>query len=108
MAVTVRIPTQLRSLSGDKAEVQVEASTVLDALSQDLRYAVRTFRGAPGFAAAAILTLALGIGATTAIFSVVNAVLLRPLPFREPDRPVVMFNSYPKAGAMRERRLPRG
>ena len=52
---------------------------------QDLRLAFRGFRLQPGFAIVAILTLALGVGATTAIFSAVNAVALKPLPFREPE-----------------------
>ena len=55
-------------------------------LGQDVRYAIRLFLKRPGFAAVAILTLALGIGATTAIFTVVNAVLLSPLPFRDAER----------------------
>jgi len=67
----------------------------MDSFWLDLRHAARMLAKNPGFAAAAVLCLMLGIGATTAIFSVVNAVLLRPLPYAHPDRLVRLYTEFP-------------
>jgi len=73
----------------------------MSTVAQDLRYALRLLWKSPGFAAAAIIALALGIGANTAIFSVVNSVVLRPLPFRDANRMVVVWESNPAQGMNR-------
>lgn len=71
----------------------------METFTQDLRFAVRTLLKRPGFTFIAVLTLALGIGANTAIFSVVDSVLLAPLPFRNPDRLMVVWASNPELAA---------
>jgi predicted permease len=70
----------------------------MSTLLQDIRYAVRSFRTTPGLALAAILSLGLGIGANTAIFSVASALLLRPLPYADPDRLTILWNRSPGLG----------
>src|SRR5262245_29589063 len=71
----------------------MRGTRLIDTFVQDLRYGLTMLRRNLGFTFVAVLTLALGIGATTAIFSVVNAVLLRPLPYRDPDRLALVFNA---------------
>src|SRR3954469_1138023 len=78
-----------------KEECRDERGTaVLEDFGQDLRFALRSLRRNAGFAAVAVRSLALGVGPATAIFSVVHAVLLRPLPYPQPDRLVRVWNSW--------------
>jgi putative ABC transport system permease protein len=73
----------------------------MDQLSMDIRYSIRTLRKSPAFTLVAMLVLALGIGATTAIFSIVNAVLIRPLPYKDPSRLAAISTIYQREGVSR-------
>src|SRR3954452_17047468 len=73
--------------------------STIDDLRRDVRFGLRSLRRSPGFTAVAVLCLALGIGANAALFSVLNAVLLRPLPFPEPARLVRVWESIGESGS---------
>jgi predicted permease len=73
---------------------------LMETLIQDVHYAMRTLRKAPGFTFVALLTLGLGIGANTAIFSIVDGILLRPLPYRDPSRLIAINETTPKVGTV--------
>ena len=81
-----------------EAHHDVYAARPLEEILADTRYTLRTMRRTPALAAAAILTLALGVGANTAIFSAVNAVILRPLPFPNPDQLFMLWEENPEKG----------
>jgi putative ABC transport system permease protein len=87
-----------RRVAGEPFALGVRRRNMLGNLWQDLRYGLRLIRKNPGFSAVVVLTLAVGIGANTAIFSVVNAVMLRSLPFADPDRLVRLNESNPERG----------
>ena len=74
-----------------EAHRDIRGLPFLESLIQDLRFALRSFRRDPGFTATVLVTLALGIGVGTAVFSVVNALLLQPLPYEDPDRLVTLW-----------------
>jgi putative ABC transport system permease protein len=83
---------------GRKREREMRLTQWLQEFNDDVRFAVRQMMKAPGFALVATITLALGIGATTAIFSVVHAVVLRPLPFADPDRVMILGEDFENRG----------
>ena len=88
---------ELRKLPQEELSIQPgRAFTSWDDLRLDLRFGLRMLRKSPGFSTVAILTLALGIGANTAIFTLVNSVLLEPLPFKHPDQIVLIRERIPK------------
>src|SRR5688572_6468637 len=96
LAATMPPPGPSKSGAGSK--LACATGTHMDTFRQDLVYAFRNLRKSPGYAAVTVLTLALGIGANSAIFSVVNGVVLKPLPYPEPERLVFITSQFPALG----------
>ena len=92
------LPLTWRQVGSGNPSPHPERPNMLDAFWTDLRFAFRTLGKNPGFSVAALLTLSLGIGANTAVFSVVSGVLLDPLPYPEPDRLMALFMSEESEG----------
>ncbi|HET7552132.1 MAG TPA: ABC transporter permease [Gemmatimonadaceae bacterium] len=90
----------------ERRERRVHRTEMIGDMWNDLRFALRTFRRSPGFTSAVIATLALGIGASTAMFSLVDSTLLRPLPFHEPDDIVVLWGIKQPEGDIRGASFP--
>lgn len=90
----------LESVKGDCREAR--GLSLFDELARELRYSVRLLRKSPGFTFTALLTLALCLGANLTIFAVIGAILVRPLPFPNAGRLVTMYNTYPRAGVLRD------
>src|ERR1051326_652965 len=91
----------LRTLNREPSTRLQRTTTIMESLFSDIRYALRSLLKRPGFTAIAIITLALGIGANSAIFSTVHALLLKPLPFPELDRVMAVWEKFPSRGVDR-------